>query len=172
MSSLRANKKEATRIALINAAVSLLVDDGPEALTVAAIAEKAGVSTRTFHNYFSSREEPLVARMVTLVEELNDGFLALPEDTPFLDGVEQVLIKSVERQQEGLNSFATLFRVSEFLRNTLGSICSTTLDTAQDRVIESAMSKSPGMSADAVSYTHLTLPTTCNLCRSRWSPYH
>ena len=22
----------------------------------------------------------------------------------------------------------------------------------------------------AVSYTHLTLPTTCNLCRSRWSP--
>ena len=26
--------------------------------------------------------------------------------------------------------------------------------------------------AVAVSYTHLTLPTTCNLCRSRWSPYH
>ena len=24
----------------------------------------------------------------------------------------------------------------------------------------------------AVSYTHLTLPTTCRVCRSRWSPYH
>ena len=24
----------------------------------------------------------------------------------------------------------------------------------------------------AVSYTHLTLPTTCNLCRSRWARYH
>ena len=23
-----------------------------------------------------------------------------------------------------------------------------------------------------VSYTHLTLPTTGSLCRSRWSPYH
>ena len=23
-----------------------------------------------------------------------------------------------------------------------------------------------------VSYTHLTLPTTLALCRSRWSPYH
>ena len=23
-----------------------------------------------------------------------------------------------------------------------------------------------------VSYTHLTLPTTCRVCRSRWSPYH
>ena len=32
-----------------------------------------------------------------------------------------------------------------------------------------------GLSRDGVatvSYTHLTLPTTCNLCRSRWSPYH
>ena len=26
--------------------------------------------------------------------------------------------------------------------------------------------------AGAVSYTHLTLPTTCTRCRSRWSPYH
>ena len=26
--------------------------------------------------------------------------------------------------------------------------------------------------AGAVSYTHLTLPTTGSLCRSRWSPYH
>ena len=25
---------------------------------------------------------------------------------------------------------------------------------------------------DAVSYTHLTLPTTIGWCRSRWSPYH
>ena len=25
---------------------------------------------------------------------------------------------------------------------------------------------------NAVSYTHLTLPTTCTPCRSRWSPYH
>ena len=24
----------------------------------------------------------------------------------------------------------------------------------------------------AVSYTHLTLPTTYAMCRSRWSPYH
>ena len=28
------------------------------------------------------------------------------------------------------------------------------------------------VAADPVSYTHLTLPTTKALCRSRWSPYH
>ena len=28
------------------------------------------------------------------------------------------------------------------------------------------------VTADAVSYTHLTLPTILRSCRSRWSPYH
>ena len=30
----------------------------------------------------------------------------------------------------------------------------------------------PVLNTGAVSYTHLTLPTTGNTCRSRWSPYH
>ena len=34
------------------------------------------------------------------------------------------------------------------------------------------MSEADRQNYYAVSYTHLTLPTTCNLCRSRWSPYH
>ena len=38
-------------------------------------------------------------------------------------------------------------------------------DGAQIAFIADALGK-------PVSYTHLTLPTTCNLCRSRWSPYH
>ena len=29
-----------------------------------------------------------------------------------------------------------------------------------------------GIGLFAVSYTHLTLPTTPLMCRSRWSPYH
>ena len=29
-----------------------------------------------------------------------------------------------------------------------------------------------GDGMQAVSYTHLTLPTTAAVCRSRWSPYH
>ena len=28
------------------------------------------------------------------------------------------------------------------------------------------------LNMDAVSYTHLTLPTNSYTCRSRWSPYH
>ena len=29
-----------------------------------------------------------------------------------------------------------------------------------------------GFAITPVSYTHLTLPTTHSVCRSRWSPYH
>ena len=29
-----------------------------------------------------------------------------------------------------------------------------------------------GHGLGSVSYTHLTLPTICFKCRSRWSPYH
>ena len=32
--------------------------------------------------------------------------------------------------------------------------------------------KGKGPVKEPVSYTHLTLPTTGSLCRSRWSPYH
>ena len=34
-----------------------------------------------------------------------------------------------------------------------------------------SLNKSGGRNAP-VSYTHLTLPTKYNSCRSRWSPYH
>ena len=33
-----------------------------------------------------------------------------------------------------------------------------------------AKGRAPGR--EAVSYTHLTLPTILRSCRSRWSPYH
>ena len=48
------------------------------------------------------------------------------------------------------------------------------LDTAKhiEESIWAELSKVAQAAFMAVSYTHLTLPTTCNLCRSRWSPAH
>ena len=39
-----------------------------------------------------------------------------------------------------------------------------------DAALESAITGED--TSMTVSYTHLTLPTSNNLCRSRWSPYH
>ena len=44
------------------------------------------------------------------------------------------------------------------------------LASHQQAAGQAARKQGHGMAA--VSYTHLTLPTTGSLCRSRWSPYH
>lgn len=57
---LRERKKAATRQALHRAAVRLAIEHGAERVTVEAIADDAGVSRRTFSNYFGSKEEALL----------------------------------------------------------------------------------------------------------------
>ena len=53
----RERKKQATREALADAAWKLATEVGPERVRVDEIAAAAGVSPRTFNNYFASREE-------------------------------------------------------------------------------------------------------------------
>lgn len=57
---LRERKKAATRQALHEAAVGLVTEHGLDRITVEAIADEAGVSRRTFSNYFGSKEEALM----------------------------------------------------------------------------------------------------------------
>src|SRR5258705_5932723 len=59
--SLRERKKQATREALRAAALRLALERGPENVRVDDIAEAAGVSPRTYDNYFSSREQAIIA---------------------------------------------------------------------------------------------------------------
>jgi AcrR family transcriptional regulator len=58
---LRERKKQATRKALRDAALRLALECGPDNVRVDDIASAAGVSPRTYNNYFSSREQAIVA---------------------------------------------------------------------------------------------------------------
>ncbi|MGH3301303.1 MAG: TetR family transcriptional regulator [Streptosporangiaceae bacterium] len=58
---LRERKKIATRNALGVAAMQLVIERGVDNVLVEDIAEAAGVSTRTFNNYFSSKYEAICA---------------------------------------------------------------------------------------------------------------
>lgn len=74
---LRERKKAATKAALSHATLRLSVEKGGiDAVTADDIATEAGVSTRTFHNYFSSKEaallydfNELVAQMIGAIRE-------------------------------------------------------------------------------------------------------
>lgn len=58
---LRERKKQATREALRSAALRLALERGPENVRVDDIADAAGVSPRTYNNYFASREQAIIA---------------------------------------------------------------------------------------------------------------
>ncbi|MEW2291193.1 helix-turn-helix domain-containing protein [Streptomyces sp. NPDC006743] len=58
---LRERKKQATREALREAALRLAVERGPDQVRIEDIAAAAGVSPRTYHNYFASREQAIVS---------------------------------------------------------------------------------------------------------------
>ncbi|MFF5262110.1 TetR family transcriptional regulator [Actinomadura viridis] len=75
---LRERKKEATREALHDAAMRLAIEHGLDQVTVEAIADAAGVSRRTFSNYFAGKEDALLYGDEQRMVELLEAFEARP----------------------------------------------------------------------------------------------
>ncbi|MBO2447467.1 TetR family transcriptional regulator [Actinomadura barringtoniae] len=90
---LRERKKALTREALSRAAMRLAVEHGVEGVTVEAIAAAAGVSPRTFHNYFPGKEEAIVATLTDGAQSVIDGLRVRPDEEPVWDSLRQVLIE-------------------------------------------------------------------------------
>lgn len=58
--SLRDRKRAETTARIEAAAVELVLRDGPDAATVDAISDRAGISPRTFFNYFDSKDSAIL----------------------------------------------------------------------------------------------------------------
>jgi AcrR family transcriptional regulator len=67
---LRERKKQATRLLISNVATGLFIQRGFEEVTVAEIAEAAGVSKMTVFNYFPRKEDLFLDRHADRLEEL------------------------------------------------------------------------------------------------------
>jgi len=74
----RDRKKQATRRALRNAALELVAERGFAHVTVEDIAEAADVATRTFFNYFPSKESAVIGADPERIEELRTSLLTRP----------------------------------------------------------------------------------------------
>lgn len=120
MSGLREQKKLQTKNSLATAAVALLVAEGDEGATVAAIASRAGVSTRTFHNYFAAREDAFLH----FIEEKIDGWEAAmrsapAEQSPF-EVLRDIIVAMYDRPVEDIASVPNLVTVAEHVIVGLG----------------------------------------------------
>lgn len=89
---LRARKKRETRRALHLAAVDLVTERGLGGVTTDEIAAAAGVSPRTFFNYFPTKDAAVVGLGPDLPEVFTDELLGRPADEPVMDSLRAALL--------------------------------------------------------------------------------
>lgn len=146
MAGLRESKKAATRSALARAAAEIVLFDGADGLTVPAITTKAGVSVRTFHNYFSSREQSLqefiTERVTALIHDLEE----IPEELDLLSAVEQLVVTHLRTSDDELESFPTLIQLSEVVESLSPHSSEQAVESAIEPILPVARTRVPELS--------------------------
>src|SRR5437899_12215831 len=84
--------KAATRQAITAAALSLLRTEGPGNFTVEDIADVAGISRRTFFNYFGSTEAALASVTFGFLDTALQQFRLRPASEPILESARAALV--------------------------------------------------------------------------------
>src|SRR5437763_7726292 len=79
---------------LVMAAVDLFTEQGYDATTVAQIAERAGVTKRTFSRHVPDKRELLVAGQEALSRLLTEGIAGAPADASPLEAVAAGLVRA------------------------------------------------------------------------------
>ncbi|MEU0743557.1 TetR family transcriptional regulator [Streptomyces sp. NPDC006134] len=115
---LRERKKRATRAALAEAAVRLAAEHGVEKVTVEAISAAAGVSVRTFFNYFDTRDDAFVTIDADARVRIRRSVLDAPAALSPLDAVREAIgteLAEAEQRHELWLLHAEVLRASPHL---------------------------------------------------------
>jgi len=101
--SLRERKKLATRRALRRTALDLVTERGFARVTVDDIAAAAEVSTRTFFNYFPSKEAALFGTDPDRITELRQRLVHEAPGEPVLDALRVVMLSDARAVADELS---------------------------------------------------------------------
>ncbi|MFG3251751.1 TetR/AcrR family transcriptional regulator [Streptomyces sp. NPDC048187] len=115
---LRERKKRATRAALAEAAVRLAAEHGAEKVTVEAISAEAGVSVRTFFNYFDSRDDAFVVIDADAGARMRRAVLEAPAELSPLAALREAMaaeLAEAEQQHELWRLHAEVLHASPHL---------------------------------------------------------
>ncbi|BBX04288.1 TetR family transcriptional regulator [Mycolicibacterium moriokaense] len=96
MTGLRERKKLDTRRALSDAALKLALEGDFEVVTREAIADLAGVSLRTFNNYFTGKYEALAYRQTERLRRSIAELRARPADEPLWTSITESVLTPLE----------------------------------------------------------------------------
>ncbi|WDZ88785.1 TetR/AcrR family transcriptional regulator [Nocardiopsis sp. HUAS JQ3] len=115
---LRERKKQATREALREAALRLAVERGPDRVRVEDIAEAAGVSPRTYNNYFASREQAIVSAVTADREaRIAAEVAARPAEVRLADAVTEAVVEQYTNTGEREHRALLLITAQAALRD-------------------------------------------------------
>jgi len=168
---LRERKKQATRRALHDAALRLVLEHGLEGLTVEEISAAADVSPRTFFNYFPGKEQAIIG---------DDLFVADPEKittimmdaASVLDGLRDVALalatQTLTRREQVLMRWQVMERYPALITRMFARF------EEFDKVLASAVAARTGASADD-AYPRLMAAVTTATIRvavRRWTAEH
>lgn len=109
MQGLRERRKTETWRALSEAARRLVVERGLDAVTIDDIAGAAGVSVRTFANYFAGKDEAIVGIDPRIVSDYADQLAGRPAGEHPVDALRTVLLDDA-RRGEGSAGFVRRWR--------------------------------------------------------------
>ncbi len=101
MAGLRERKKLDTRRALSDAALELAFDRGLDNVTRDEIAARAGVSLRTFNNYFTNKYEAVAYRQIERMQLALDEFRRRPAGEPLWDAIVEAVIGPLQEEGAG-----------------------------------------------------------------------
>ncbi|MFE9583115.1 TetR/AcrR family transcriptional regulator [Nocardia sp. NPDC006044] len=110
---LRERKKLDTRMALSTAALELAFERGMENVTREDIAARAGVSVRTFNNYFTGKHDAIVYRQTMRMRRSLTILRERPADEPLWTAITAAMLEPLEadRTQFTLPSPAQLAEI-------------------------------------------------------------
>jgi AcrR family transcriptional regulator len=103
--SRRSEHKTRTRLALRTAALELFATKGYDDATTEEIAERAGVSARTFFRYFPTKESVLWSGEYDWVQTLTAALLDQPADLPDIDAMRASFMSAARGLARGRRFF-------------------------------------------------------------------
>jgi AcrR family transcriptional regulator len=162
--SLRERKKTATREALSAAALRLALEHGPANVRVEDIAEAAGVSPRTYNNYFSSREQAIVAaisaeRALRIAAALRDR----PCGEPLADAVITAVVEQyVAEAEPGSEAFALLASAPSLRAEFVGTVA------AMEEPLATAIAERAGIDEVRATVLAAAVSAAARVAAGRW----
>jgi AcrR family transcriptional regulator len=98
VTGLRERKKADTRRALSDAALKLAFERGLDSVTREDIADVAGVSLRTFNNYFTGKYEAIAYRQIERIRRSTVLLRQRPADEPLWTSITEAVLEPLETE--------------------------------------------------------------------------